>query len=245
VTSLSPALKAALTTLLIGAIAFITGLVLFDEVVMPRFTRGKGDVLVPELTNLSREQAESVLARYGLRLSVVNERFDAAVPKGFVLSQDPEPGRPVKRGRRVSVAVSLGEEFANVPELFGESTRGANLLLQRAGLRVGSIGRVITSEVGPGLIVATDPPFGSVVPRGSAVTLLLCVASEADAYVMPDLVGRNAEAAERDLEALGFHVETFGPGSNFARIEEQEPRPGARVARGQIIRLTVAGRLIQ
>jgi serine/threonine-protein kinase len=175
----------------------------------------------------------------------VNERFDPAVPKGFVLSQDPEAGRPVKRGRRVSVAVSLGEEFANIPELFGESTRGASLLLERAGLRPGPIARVITSEVGPGLIVATDPPFGAVVARGSAVSLLLCVASEPEAYVMPDLVGRDAEAAARDLEALGFHVQTFDPGSNFSRVEAQEPPPGARVARGQTIRLTVAGRLIQ
>ena len=79
----------------------------------------------------------------------------------------------------------------------------------------------------------------------SRINLLVSSGRPQPVYVMPDLVGRNAEAAERDLEALGFHVETFGPGSNFARIEEQEPRPGARVARGQIIRLTVAGRLIQ
>jgi serine/threonine-protein kinase len=244
-TRLSTPIRAAIVTLATAGLAFITGLILFDEVVMPRFTRGKGDVLVPDLSNLSRDQAETVLGHSGLRLSVVNERFDAAVPKGFVLSQDPEPGRPVKRGRRVSVAVSLGEEFANVPELFGESTRGANLLLQRAGLRPATLARVITSEVGPGLIVASDPPFGAVVARGSAVTLLLCVANEPEAYVMPDLLGRNAESAQRDLEALGFHVQTFGPGSNFARVEAQEPPPGARVVRGQVIRLTVAGRLIE
>jgi beta-lactam-binding protein with PASTA domain len=62
---------------------------------------------------------------------------------------------------------------------------------------------------------------------------------------MPDLVGRDAPAAKRELEALGFRAEIAGPGSNFARIETQDPPVGARVVRGQPITLTVAGRLIQ
>ena len=232
-------------TVVIGAIAFATGLVLFDEVVMPRFVRQGGDVAVPDLGNLNKLQAEQVLARAGLKLSVSSERFDPAIPRGFVIAQDPEPGRHVKSGRRVSVALSLGEEFANVPELFGESLRSARLLIDRAGLRTGSLGRVVTGEVGPGLVVATEPPLGAVVPRGAAINLLVCIPSEPDAYVMPDLVGRDAQAAQRDLEALGFRVETTGPGSNFARIETQNPAPGARVLRGQTIVLGVAGRLIQ
>jgi serine/threonine-protein kinase len=238
-------LGALFGTVVIGAIAFVTGLVLFDEVVMPRFVRQGGDIEVPDLANLNQSQAERLLARAGLKLSVSSERFDPAIPRGFVIAQEPEPGRHVKPGRRVAVALSLGEEFANVPELFGESLRSARLLIDRAGLKTGALGRVVTSEVGPGLVVATEPPLGSVVARGSAVNLLLCIPSEPEAYVMPDLVGRDAQAAERDLEALGFRVETSGPGSNFARIETQNPAPGARVLRGQPIALGVAGRLIQ
>ena len=238
-------LKALAGTVLIAAIAFVTGLVLFDEVVMPRFVRQGGDVQVPELANLNRDQAEQVLARAGLKMSLSAERFDPVIPRGFVIAQDPEPGRFVKSGRRVSVAMSLGEEFANVPELFGESLRSARLLVDRAGLKTGTLGRVVTSEVGPGLVVATEPPLGAVVPRGTAVNLLVCIPSEPEAYVMPDLVGRDAQAAQRDLEALGFRVQLTGPGSNFARIETQEPAPGARVLRGQAIGLGVAGRLIQ
>ena len=232
-------------TIVIAGIAFVTGLVLFDEVVMPRFVRQGGDVAIPDLSNLNKDQAEQVLARTGLKLSLSAERFDPAIPRGFVIAQDPEPGRHVKAGRRVTVSLSLGEEFANVPELFGESLRSARLLIDRAGLRTGTLGRVVTSEVGPGLVVATEPPLGAVVPRGAVVNLLVCIPSEPEAYVMPDLVGRDALAAERDLEALGFRVETTGPGSNFARIETQNPAPGGRVLRGQAIALGVAGRLIQ
>jgi beta-lactam-binding protein with PASTA domain len=242
---LERSLRAVGGTIIVASFAFMTGLVVFDRVYMPSFTRRAGDVEVPDLSNLNRQQAEAILARNRLKLSIVAEVFDAAVPRGFVIQQDPEPGRPVRAGRPVHVTLSLGEEFANVPELFGESLRGARLLLDRAGLRAGAIGRVATSETGPGLIVSAEPPFGSVVPRGTAVNLLVCAVSEADAFVMPDLVGRDAQGAERDLEALGFRVLVEGPGSNFARIEEQVPLPGARVVRGQNIVLRVAGRLIQ
>jgi len=238
-------LVALLGTLVIGAIAFATGLVLFDEVVMPRFVHQGGDRPVPDLSNLNRQQAETVLARAGLKLSVTSERFDPAIPRGFVIAQDPEPAYFVKPGRRVSVVLSLGEEFANIPELFGESLRGARLLLDRSGLRLGTLGRANTSEVGPGLIVASEPTSGAVVARGAVVNLLVCVGGEPEAYVMPDLVGRDSQAAKRELEALGFRVEIAGPGSNFARIESQDPPVGSRVVRGQPITLTVAGRLIQ
>jgi len=212
---------------------------------MPRFVSQGGEAAVPDLSNLNRQQAETELAHVQLKLSVTSERFDPAIPRGFVIAQDPEPGRFVKPGRRVGVVLSLGEEFANIPELFGESLRGARLLLDRAGLRAGSLGRVNTSEVGPGLIVASEPPVGAVVPRGQIVNLLVCVGGEPEAYVMPDLVGRDATSAKRELEALGFRVDTTGPGSNFARIEVEDPPVGARVTRGQTIRLQVAGRLIQ
>jgi hypothetical protein len=95
-------------TLVIGAIAFATGLVLFDEVVMPRWVHQGGDRPVPDLSNLNRQQAESVLARAGLKLSLSSERFDAAIPRGFVIAQDPVPGRYVKPGCSASPCAGRG-----------------------------------------------------------------------------------------------------------------------------------------
>src|SRR5688572_2560875 len=238
-------LRALAVTVLIGVVGLLTGIVLFDDVVMPRFTQQGGEVAVPDLSNLNVTQAQAALRQAGLTFTVAAERYDSAVPKGFVIAQSPAPHRRVKSGRQVAITISLGEEFASLPELFGESVRTARLLLSRAGLRVGQVGRVATSEVGPGLILATDPPSSSVVPRGTAVHLLVGAPAGAEAYVMPDLVGKDAETAAHALEELGFEVETIGPGGNFARIESQSPPPGARALRGQNIVLNVAGRLIQ
>ena len=73
-------------------LAFATGIVLFNAVVMPRLVHGVNDVRVPQLVGLTLDQAEQTLRPLGLQLSRAGERFDPSVPRGFVLEQDPTPG---------------------------------------------------------------------------------------------------------------------------------------------------------
>ena len=114
----------------IAMAAFVTGILVFNSFVMPRLIHGIGRVRVPDIRNLTLEQAEQALRSFNLQLSRAGERFDPTVPRGFILSQDPSAGTAVPGRKRVSVVVSLGEEFSSVPELFGESQRSAEGLLQ-------------------------------------------------------------------------------------------------------------------
>lgn len=100
-------------------LAFVTGLFLFNNFVAPQLIHGNAEIRVPDLANLTLEQAERTLRATGLQLSRAGERFDPSVPRGFILSQDPPPDVPVRGKRRVMVVVSLGEEFSSVPALYG------------------------------------------------------------------------------------------------------------------------------
>ena len=235
-------LRSLLFLLGLAAMAFATGLVVFNNLVMPQFIPGGGDVRVPELTNLTFEQAEQTLAPLGLRVSRAGERYDPSVPRGFILSQDPSPQTVVRGHNRVMVMVSLGEEFSSVPELFGESLRGARLLIERAGLSVGGITRAPSADVGEGLFAGSDPPAESVLPRESAVSLLVSTGTGDESYVMPELLGREVRAVRRQLEAIGFRVVTpEGPGSGGIVIF-QNPAPGSRVERGSVVTVQGTGR---
>jgi len=161
------------------------------------------------------------------------------------VAQEPAPGTPVRGQRRVMVAVSLGEEFSSVPELHGESRRGAQLLLERAGLEVGPLTRAPSDEVAEGLIVGTDPPAESVLPRGTAVALLVSSGSGVEEYVMPDLVGREIGGVRRQLEALGIRVLLPPSGADLGPIVAQDPAPGARITRDVVVTLQAAGRVLR
>lgn len=225
--------------------AFAVGFAVFNGVVMPRLIHSTGEIAVPELTNLTLEQAERTLRPTGLVLSRSGERFDPSVPRGFILSQDPPAQTPVRGRTRVLVTVSLGEEFSSVPELFGESRRNAALLLERAGLRLGPITRARSEEVGQDLVAGSDPPAESVLPRNTPVALLVSMGPGPEEYVMPDLSGRELNGARRQLEAFGFKVLVPPGAPSVGAIVSQTPSPGARVTRDAQVILQATGRVIR
>lgn len=229
----------------LGLLAFATGLLIFNNLVMPRLIHGVGATRVPDLANLSIEQAERTLRPIGLQLSRAGERFDPAVPRGFILSQDPPPDVPVRGRRRVTVVVSLGEEFSSVPALFGESVRGAQLLLDRAGLRPGGTTRAPFEDVGDGLVVGSDPPAENVLPRETAVSLLVSTGPGVDYYVMPDLIGREISNARHQLETFGFRVLTPPAAPSVGAIVLQQPAAGSRITRDVQIVLQATGRVLR
>lgn len=231
---------AFMTTLAVAA--FATGLVVFNGLVMPQLVHGRGEARVPDLASLSESQAEQALRTVGLKLSRAGERFDPAVPSGLVLSQDPAPQTVVRTGRRVSVMVSLGEEFSTVPRLFGSSLRSARVLVERSGLTVGGVTRAPSDEVGRDLVAGSDPPAETVLPRATPVSLLVSTGSAVESYVMPELLGRDLAAVRRQLEALGFRVVSpAGPGAR-GMVLSQDPAPGTRVDRGTVVTLQGNGR---
>jgi len=225
--------------------AFVTGLLVFNNMVMPSFIHGAGEVRVPDLMNLTIEQAEKIALPMGLQVSRAGERFDPAVPRGFIVSQDPIPETPVRGKKRVMVVVSLGEEFSSVPSLFGESLRSARLLLQRSGLRVSGITQAASDEVGEGLVAGTDPPAETVLPRNSTVSLLLSSGTGKESYVMPDLLGREITGVRRHLESLGFRVITPPAAPSIGSITYQDPPAGSHITVNTMITLQASGRMIR
>ncbi len=224
-----PRVHPALFTLFVAVVAFAIGLLVFNGVVMPRLVHGPGEVVVPDLANLSLVQAERALAPTGLQLSRAGERFDPGVPSGFIVTQDPPEGTPVRGQRRVMVVVSLGEENSTVPELAGVSMRTAELQLQAAGLVTGAITRSPSGDLAEGMVLASDPPADALLPRGSRVALLVSTGPDVDGWRMPNLVGRDLVVVRRQLEALGFHVTVREGAPAAASIVTQSPEAGVRL----------------
>jgi beta-lactam-binding protein with PASTA domain len=226
----------------VAAAAFLTGMFVCNNWLMPQLIHGGGQVRVPDLANLTLDQAEQALRPVGLQLSRAGERFDPAVPRGFVLSQEPDAGTEVRGRKRISVVMSLGEEYSSVPELFGESPRGARLLIERAGLRVGGVTHAPSEDMGQGLVVSSDPGPETVLMRDTPVHLLVSTGPGEESYVMPELLGHEVGAVRRQLEALGFHV-ALAPGSPaLGTIVAQSPAAGARINPATEIALQTAAR---
>ena len=131
------------------------------------------EVVVPDLTAMTVENAEGLTHPLGLRLEVVDQRHDPETASGRVLQQEPSAGATVRRGRRVKLVVSLGGRVLTVPDVVGQPSRMVTIALQRQGFFSGrGIPRLLLrprrwSGGGPGPgprqpigAGGTDPPVG-------------------------------------------------------------------------------------
>jgi eukaryotic-like serine/threonine-protein kinase len=227
------------STLLLSIIALVGGFLVVNLILMPSFTRQGAEVPVPEVTGFSELQAERALAGEGLKLSKISEQWSPDVPRGFVIGQDPPSGSTVKRGRRISVIVSLGAQGTSVPVVTGGSVRQAEIVLEGGGLKAGRIAHAWSEEMGKDLVLATDPPGETLVDQETPVNLLVSLGAPARSYVLPDLRGQDPNAVARTLRQEGFEVflHPGGRGSRDGIISEQDPPAGARIASRDSIRL--------
>ena len=145
------------------------------------FFEKQEEVQVPEVVGKQLALARQILEDGKLRVNVA-ETYDASVPPGQVVSQEPEPGKTVKSERLITIYVSKGGEDLDMPDLVGLTKSAATEKLQKAGLVLGSVYEKYSSEE-PGTVLSHDPTSGAKISRGQ--TIDLTVSRGESAYYEP------------------------------------------------------------
>jgi serine/threonine-protein kinase len=190
------------------------------------------DVAVPSLVGRAMPVATSLAVQRGLELQVDGRRHDPAIPVDHVTAQQPAPGGTLKAHRHVRVWVSLGPRRIAVPRVEGQSVRTARIALEQAGLPVVHV--VEVSDRAPeDQVLIQRPPSGETDVPGDGASLLVSRGGGRGAYVMPDLIGRSAQAVMASLLAAGFKVADVRyrsyPGVAPGIILRQLPPAGHRI----------------
>ena len=226
--------------LLLGGALFLT-YVLFAAAAM-RLALKTREVIVPDLTRKTVNEASAVLADAGLNLRVEEgRRVDPKVPAGQVLMQEPQAGVRTRRERSVKVWISSGARSMIIPALTGESERTAQLRLQQEGLELTAASEIRSADYPIGTVVAQTPA-----PKTSAtqVALLVNRGESGAAFVMPDLIGVNGDRAADLLREKGFRVAVVGdqpyPGVPAGIVLKQSPQAGFQISAGEPISLEVS-----
>ena len=128
-------------------------------------------VTVPEVKGKQLALARQILEDNKLRVNVA-ETYDANVPAGQVVSQDPDVGKTVKSNRLVTIYVSKGGESIDMPDLAGLSKDSATERLQKLGLNLGKVYEKDSSSE-PGIVLSHDPATGTKIIRGQVIDLVV------------------------------------------------------------------------
>ncbi len=198
------------------------------------------DVQVPSVVGLFELEGQRVLRSAGLVLKVEQFVFDNELPEGFIISQDPLPGRMVKENREIGVRVSKGPEEVEMFSVLGVSTREAKLNLTQSGFVLGEQTEAFDPEAAPNTVLEQWPEPGEIVVKGSAVNLVINKAERGTvSVVVPDFKGRKFSAIQAQLQELGLDLGNAWPeySTIFAegQIVEQNPRAGTEVEAGSKI----------
>ena len=230
--------------LLVAVGAFVVGIVIFQQVVVPRLI-GRADVtIVPDVRGLPILAAEERCADSGLVCRVSARRFSGEVPEGSVIEQHPGADEQLKSGRTILVVLSSGHRMETVPDLRNMTMRQAELALESTGLLRGRVVRIFSPEPGENTLLATGPPAGTAAPHGSSVDFLLVMRGEPRRFLMPDLTGKDLTFVRDRLSRLGFDVTRVVTRRDAGRfpgtILGQTPEAGSLIRQGGTIELDVS-----
>lgn len=144
-----------------------------DRMITIYVSKGAEKISAPDVTGLSKDDAEAQLSKVGLRLGLVTQEFSDK-PIGTVLRQNPPAGEKIDKGKSVDLVISKGKETkkVNVPNVIGSSLDSARVSLARAGLTLGSISKRESSEA-EGTVLDQSPMAGEEAGQQTAVNLVI------------------------------------------------------------------------
>lgn len=140
-------------------------------------SKGNEYAKMPNVVDVSLEQAKSQLEGMGLKVTVNNE-YDDTIEENRVISSSPAAGETVKLGTTVTLTVSKGKEKTTMPYVVNKSYDDAVYALSQAGLNVGSVSYENSSNIAEGYIIRQGLDANSQVDRGTYVDLVVSMGPE-------------------------------------------------------------------
>lgn len=176
------------------AAAFVAAVLIFVTVALNLITHHNKVLTVPDLTNLTYEEARDVAHKAGVRVVVNDSIYIRRLRPGAIYMQTPKAGESVKKGRRIRVTTNtMVIKQVSMPSLVGFSMRQAKAELSRAGLVLGRL--IYTRDIATDNVLGQqyrgrNIKPGTLIQSGSTIDLVVGLNSSDSKTYVPNLVGK-------------------------------------------------------
>lgn len=199
------------------------------------------DILLPNFTNLTLDEAKAKAEEVKLNLNVSEEKYDVQIEEGKIISQDPkyQPNYTVKEGSTVNVVVSKGQEIVKVTKLVGKTKDEARKELKDLGLDM-EIEEVNSDDVEPGIVIEQDKQEGEEVLAGTKIKLKVSLGIEK--VEVPDLAGLSEDEAKAKIteaKLKWIRTDKIKDSSKGTGVVEQNISPKSMVDKNTEISITI------
>jgi serine/threonine-protein kinase len=197
---------------------------------------------LPDVRGYNVNDAQRTLEDDGFKVKRV-DRFDNA-QQDSVIDQKPAARSQVHKGAMIALTVSKGPQTVAAPNFVNMAVGDAQTMAAKLGITLDTSQQAADANVGSGVVLSQDVLPGTSLQRGGTIhaTVSTGPATNAQAIVVPSLIGTGYASAVSQLQQLGLQPAiTFSTQSDKnGTIVNQDPPPGAQVATGKRVTLTLS-----
>ena len=197
-------------------------------------------VTVPDLSGLTKLEAQQKLDGEGLILGDVRKRPTSRSPAGQVIDQDPAADRQIQAGEKVNIVIAAAPKPVTVPPLEGLTVDEARTDLEAAKLALGDVKQQNDQDVPEGRIISQSPAAGDEVPKATPVDVV--VSAGPSVVIVPDVTCLTFAQAKAQLQGLGLDAQPGGRvlprpecPADPDLVAQQDTPPGSQVDPGTVI----------
>lgn len=229
---------------IIGGIgAFLALVIAFVLLFLPNLTKVP-DVEVEDVSNMSVVKAESTLKKQGFEVETeVQEEYSNDIKEGLVIKTSPQAGRSIKKGSKITLIVSKGQDGIEVENYVGKNYYSIEAILKLKGIEVIKEEQEFTNkdEAQEDIILKQDVEVGKRLVSGDRITLT--VPKFVTTY--PDFVNEKYTREQVEKFCQDNHIvvtieevetNSYAEGTIYAQSREA----GTKVISGATLKITIA-----
>lgn len=199
------------------------------------------DVSVPDITDMTENEATKFLSENKLILGEISEEANSDVKEGNIIKSDPKAGLSVKENTLINVVVSSGKKTVEFLDYTGESYEEVEAELNKQDFTIERKDES-SDTVEPGLIISQNINENEeVIPEDTTVTFT--VSTGKAGFEMRDLSGYSEKGVKDYVADNGLNVTITKEYSNEVadgQVISQEPATGTILYVGADISVVIS-----
>ena len=199
------------------------------------------DVTMPDVINKEYDDAVEQLLSQGFTIGETIEVEDDDIAAGKVVRTNPEAGKVVKEGSKVTIYKSIGKKRVKMDDFIGKDIEEVETLLYSRKFSL-VVKKEVHRDEPPGTIVDQYPSPGEmVVPEETEVTLTVSLGPKK--IVLKDLSGYTEKSVLDYAEEQGFSVivkHEYSDNVPEGLVISQIPQAAAKVDKGTTLTVVIS-----
>lgn len=199
-------------------------------------------VTVPELKNLTLEEAKEKLLKSNLKVGEIIEVSSDEIPENTVINSTPEAGSNIEKDSLVNLRISSGRESITMENLVGEDEERVRAKLNNLDFKNITYEQDYSDKYTEGKVMYQSIVAGTdVIP--SKNTLVIRISKGAEKINVPELIGRTLQEVNQLANNSDFKIEFTSEYSQTVeenRVIKQLPSVNTEIKKGDIVKVVIS-----